>query len=1840
MKRRLLSILLALSLIFTLLPVQAIAAGTVKPVDTTNPFKDVEQGDWYYDAVQYARMNGIFNGTSKTTFRPEGLMTRGMFVTVLGRMAGVNPGSYSGASSFTDVPEDAYYAPYVAWASKYGITVGTGSGKFSPNENINRQQTATFFVRYYEIFNVDYSTGANITTTPADIDSVSDYARDSVLKLWRQGLFVGDDVNFDPNGNATRAQVATICYRVDEVVETWSSEPGVPSTRVKIDPATGLPYVKKPKPSGGGTGYCSVTFYDGSRLIESFSVKQGTPLGKVPAVSKSSKAGAILEGYYTDPDFTTPFYAEEPVTGSITVYAQYEDIEGQEEVFTPTSFARMDQSPGLTFQIRRVSGSIDSQNAATLAVKDGTETVALKITLVQPPEPEPPEEPEVPEEPAEPEEPDLSPEPEELICTVAADPQFNEGCSYELTLAEGWVFVDEETGENMPETIRTAAFSIAMDEVHNMQMNEAIKFIEDTNDPENGDLTFQINGTSYEALTNSAVTQMGEHGSGAFLYDGASALKKDDILCVYVGVRPDQRSTGSEANQPAAYVKVSDVGDDGTVTFQALTEADQGSLYEIPDNFPLRVDSLPTEDGTVSFSSLDCELYAIMANMAGQEDEMPSLAESKLNTGDFVTFHTGTITSEGDIRFGKVTDITDHTITYVLTTEDEILHSMDLYDKLETSGDDILEELTEDERDSLEEELEEDITQSGFAEEAAYMLADLVTQTEDFQHTAAAQQLMAARAGSRARSGGKGGSFSLDGMPVVRARLSSHGGRFGGAEMEITVSATLKAALDDDSGEALIIDVTGSFTEEVDINPSVKGYATKGKILDLIPVVNGVHVDVSIDVKNYTGFSFDAEIYSTDDDGEIGGEIEHISSQLDKVMKAADEDAYQKSMDELMERYQEVVGREPGWITLVQQRMFTMESCVYGLCFGISGDFVVKADVSIALGSSMEYEVGKRFIFWFEVGLYTPAAGSSTMDLLDESFAFQLYVMGKITLRMGVHLRIYSGIGTGDFVSVAVTSELGPYVKFYGFFIYTCNRYRPKGSSHAAMKEQMDGAIGLELGLYFTLGVEASALKIFTLSHDFLDKEFPLFHAGDQEVYLGCAYRPEEDEALYVVNESPDSDDIVMTIPSSMLAVDTIQLSNGNRGSQTMPLDQYFFSVSNPNFSLEKVDNETLKVHVEVPENVHLLRCGLTVTYKGKQPLSNYDISTTIPLIWTDLSQRQMKEYFTASVRVGNNIDGYDTVWRQKVLRGEEFELPDPEEIKTLARWNDYRYEDGTGYGDQQTTSLGITQDTVYDYNVNVKSYSVTVTGIEGSAPSSRTYTAKYGEEFNFSNLKGTGIDGPDKYTKFAGIEDLSADGEPIDLTQPINQRTAQALSSGATVSAKYADDSATAVFSFQGIELEDVTTVNRRGKVPKIAPAEAAVENYKSSDPGLKNLAIVGYTPEYGPAIDTSKHYIVECLNLSGERADVTFDANPGGFSDSSATTSVNKLVGSILAVGIVSEPTRYGYNFVGWACGGSTVYSIVVPEEGDELTAQWEPKTFTLSLIGNGGYTDGESSNTTKTITFDAPYGTLPKPTWTGYRFVGWYTEPEGGTQVTESTVLTTEGDKTVYAHWKPLIKLPKLFICDQMTVTFDKDKSYDADDVMELCNCIRNGTDYDEEGNPIPTDGFYYEVKREDYNSSADGMAHDAGSYYLEITRHADDLYASYTQEFHDIFVINKANWKESVLDQGLFKIQIECKATASFKRVTTVSTIGDTCLEENIISGMELKIHKAGSGFNGEGNYAISLNAPEPIEENGGSGKVTITLVFQNTASKNYILDSEIEIGTFKDMESLRGTHTLP
>ena len=188
---------------------------------TPAPVFTDSSGHWAKDEITFVAARGLLTGDSPGTgnnlFSPDGAMTRGMFVTALGRLAGINPDSYK-TRSFTDVKSDAYYAAYVEWAAQKNIVKGTGDKLFSPDAPVTREQMAVMMVNYAG--QMGYSIPTPLASvTFADSNQISAWAAKEVAAMQRAGIVRGKDGNrFDPQGNATRAEGSAVLRRFIEVI--------------------------------------------------------------------------------------------------------------------------------------------------------------------------------------------------------------------------------------------------------------------------------------------------------------------------------------------------------------------------------------------------------------------------------------------------------------------------------------------------------------------------------------------------------------------------------------------------------------------------------------------------------------------------------------------------------------------------------------------------------------------------------------------------------------------------------------------------------------------------------------------------------------------------------------------------------------------------------------------------------------------------------------------------------------------------------------------------------------------------------------------------------------------------------------------------------------------------------------------------------------------------------------------------------------------------------------------------------------------------------------------------------------------------------------------------------------------------------------------------------------------------------------------------------------------------------------------------------------------------------------------------------------------------------------
>ena len=173
------------------------------------PFGDVAQERWSYPYVKTLADRGVVQGMTDAAFAPEGQLTRGQLVTLLGRMAEVNTARYS-RCAFADVAADACYAPYIEWARQTGVVQGVGENRFAPDAPATREQLAVITANYAR------AQGAALAAVSpaaafADGAAVSAWARDAVTQLQRAGVLSGyPDGTFRPQQTVTREEACKI----------------------------------------------------------------------------------------------------------------------------------------------------------------------------------------------------------------------------------------------------------------------------------------------------------------------------------------------------------------------------------------------------------------------------------------------------------------------------------------------------------------------------------------------------------------------------------------------------------------------------------------------------------------------------------------------------------------------------------------------------------------------------------------------------------------------------------------------------------------------------------------------------------------------------------------------------------------------------------------------------------------------------------------------------------------------------------------------------------------------------------------------------------------------------------------------------------------------------------------------------------------------------------------------------------------------------------------------------------------------------------------------------------------------------------------------------------------------------------------------------------------------------------------------------------------------------------------------------------------------------------------------------------------------------------------------
>lgn len=308
-KQRILSALLALCIVFSLVPT-ALA-------EKADDFTDVSRSDWYYQFVDYVTSKGYFNGVADKTFAPADNMTRAMFVTVLFRFDGAK-GDRS-QSAFTDVAPGKWYTDAINWAAANRIVDGVGNGKFAPNDPITRAQMCTMIERYLALYKKAWKVTLPETgsvSVMVDENAIPAYALAAVKQCQRHGLVNGfEDGTFRPNELSTRAQVAAVIYRMSYLVQGAK-----PDNTPSVNPGgTVNPPVNPPV-----TAYTYALYFDanGGTLIGASPVSTTTTSTtySFPVSATATRDGYNFLGWATEKTATAATY---PANSTITLTANY-----------------------------------------------------------------------------------------------------------------------------------------------------------------------------------------------------------------------------------------------------------------------------------------------------------------------------------------------------------------------------------------------------------------------------------------------------------------------------------------------------------------------------------------------------------------------------------------------------------------------------------------------------------------------------------------------------------------------------------------------------------------------------------------------------------------------------------------------------------------------------------------------------------------------------------------------------------------------------------------------------------------------------------------------------------------------------------------------------------------------------------------------------------------------------------------------------------------------------------------------------------------------------------------------------------------------------------------------------------------------------------------------------------------------------------------------------------------------------------------------------------------------------------------------------------------------------
>ena len=823
----------------------------------------------------------------------------------------------------------------------------------------------------------------------------------------------------------------------------------------------------------------------------------GTVLKDLPAPVKKS---STFLGWCYDEACTRYVDSKDRLLSDVTLYASYADNQPMEEVSMATYARANDVAADFTIPMTDTSAAMTPdqvrKNFTIKNVTDSSETVTVDVT-----------------------------EGADHTFTISNPNGWTPGAAYKLELQEKALYF---TG--FDPTIRVYDFTVYREEVKNVELNKEIKYIhkkELSNLTVNGKEVEEVSIAAMTIGTDGSLTEEGSDTTGTFTYK--KQLEVGDQVAIYSGDVIPTMDMSSGDNSDVSFVEIT--GADGDkYTYRGSRPED---VLFMPDVLPLSMDK--DQDGDSDNNSVTINVSDLTFGDDAMSRAMDLDSETTVDEGDYLALYTGTMGENGSgtvSLYGEITSVLlsgeRYIVSYIPVSEEDMRQTMDVYQKENVEGEDLLEDT---DVQALEEDIETQAVDSGFASEVAERVADAAMETESFEELQESLkedmnadimvqsqgygQLRKARA-----AGGAGGSRVELGVPTVKANLGTTLKHFDGdvsglrLALEIGVPITVHV----NRGADIEIMITATFEQEVRVSIDVDGSAV-WKTWGFIPYIADYRVTASLELYEYTGIGLNVNFKTaetgnpvSDSSSKLRKGVNKITEELKNMMEngedylnsasglvsGGDEISVSKS---LAERYSELLADEADWVEIYKRPLVDQHFRVLLIIdIQVKLEFVVSANVNISIGMTYWYKNAKEYVFCVRVKERT--ATNDTIDLVEEQYEFTAYAMGTLGIKAGVRLTVRVGLLSTSIASVGISADVGGYAQVWGYLYYELKYTASAGRSSRAM-----GAMYLEIGIYLEVKFEAQALSnAFTYNPTLYENEWPLYKVGVLENVLDFAY--------------------------------------------------------------------------------------------------------------------------------------------------------------------------------------------------------------------------------------------------------------------------------------------------------------------------------------------------------------------------------------------------------------------------------------------------------------------------------------------------------------------------------------------------------------------------------------------------------------------------------------------------------------------------------------------------------------------------------------------------------------